>query len=46
MPIIKIAILVGWGLLQLGVEGTKAYNLRKQVKLEEIKEKNKTIKKK
>ena len=40
-PIVKILALVGWAVLELGTEGIKAYNLRKQIKLNEIKEKAK-----
>ena len=35
LSLIKIITLVGWGVIELTVQGIKAHNLNKQLKLQE-----------
>lgn len=39
MPIFKIALLIGWGVIELSKEMLKNHNLKKEEKLKELKNK-------
>ena len=39
IPIVKIGALLIWGLTELGIEAIKSHNLKKQLKLKEIAQK-------